>query len=62
MTKSIFDEAVKAYHEYTPLQSNREEMDRMTSEQYELCGDIFTDGFQAGVAYVLSVGKGQHES
>jgi hypothetical protein len=54
---TIFDEAVKAYHAYIPLQSNREDMDKMTSEQYNLCGDIFTDGFQAGVAYVLSVGK-----
>jgi hypothetical protein len=59
MNRSIFDEAVKAYHNYIPLQSNREEMDKMTSEQYELCGDIFTDGFQAGVAYVLAMGKGE---
>ncbi len=54
---SIFDEAVKAYHAYIPTLENQKQLDEMTDAHYELCGDIFTDGFKAGVAYILSVGK-----
>ncbi len=35
----------------------REKLDSLSDDHYYLCEDIFTEGFKAGIAHILTQGK-----
>lgn len=53
--------ADKAWQDYDPPIDVREKLDELTDDQFFLCGDMYAEGFKAGIAWVLTNGKPQDD-
>ena len=58
---SIDELADKAWQVYAPPIDVREKLDELTDDQFFLCGDMYAEGFKAGIAWVLTNGKPQDD-
>jgi hypothetical protein len=47
----------RAWLDYAPTDEVVVKLDELTDKQYSLCGDMYAEGFKAGVAYILAMGK-----
>ena len=54
---SIDDLANKAWNDYEIPKELVKLVDDLTDTQYFLCGDMFAEGFKAGIAHILAKGK-----
>lgn len=49
--------ADKAWRDYYPPLEIREQLDALTDDQYFLVGDMFAEGFKAGVVFLITNGQ-----
>ena len=54
---SIDDLASKAWNDYEVPKELEKLLDELSDTQYFLCGDMFAEGFKAGIAHILAKGK-----
>ena len=54
---SIDDLASKAWNDYEVPEELEKLLDELSDTNYFLCGDMFAEGFKAGIAHILTQGK-----
>lgn len=54
---SIDDLASKAWQDYEVPEELEKLLDELSDTNYFLCGDMFAEGFKAGIAHILTQGK-----